>query len=197
MALPPSQVLLPACRRNMADEHQDTSPASPNVELGENQDVGPQTLVLAPEGAKQATPGAGAPSEKSPRSEQGEGAEAKEPPNKKRARKPSIDLDAYIVEATQAMKMAQKKVQEAKAKAKNERRKKQRLLKKAASLKAEDLERIAVLKRCGFVRADGTITEDVAAAAQRGAVAGSTGKDCIEAASASASSKGKSDANID
>ena len=52
------------------------------------------------------------------------------------------------------MKAAQKKVQEAKTQAKNERRKKQRLLKKAASLNAEDLERIAVLKRCGWTKID-------------------------------------------
>jgi hypothetical protein len=60
-------------------------------------------------------------------------------------------LDSYIDQATQAMKQAQKKVNEAKALARNERRKKQRLLKKAASLSPADLERIAVLKRCGMM----------------------------------------------
>ena len=73
---------------------------------------------------------------------------------KKRAKRPAIDLDAAIQDAAAAMKAAQKKVNEAKAQAKNERRKKQRLLKKAASLNAEDLERIAVLKRCGWAQAD-------------------------------------------
>ena len=72
----------------------------------------------------------------------------------KRAKRPAIDLDAYIHDAAAAMKAAQKKVQEARTQAKNERRKKQRLLKKAASLNAEDLERIAVLKRCGWTRID-------------------------------------------
>jgi hypothetical protein len=48
------------------------------------------------------------------------------------------------------MKRAQKAVSEARAQAKNERRKKARLLKKAAGLSPADLERIAVLKRCGL-----------------------------------------------
>ena len=48
------------------------------------------------------------------------------------------------------MKAAQKEVAEARRQARNERRKKQRLIKKAANLSAEDLERIAVLKRCGL-----------------------------------------------
>ena len=73
---------------------------------------------------------------------------------KKRAKRPAIDLDAAIRDAAAAMKAAQKKVQEAKTQAKNERRKKQRLLKKAATLNAEDLERIAVLKRCGWTKSD-------------------------------------------
>ena len=75
-------------------------------------------------------------------------------PKTKRGKRPAIDLDAAIRDAAAAMKAAQKKVQEAKTQAKNERRKKQRLLKKAASLNAEDLERIAVLKRCGWTRID-------------------------------------------
>lgn len=39
---------------------------------------------------------------------------------------------------------------DARRNARNEKRKKQRLMKKASSLTAEDLERIAVLKRCGL-----------------------------------------------
>ena len=76
------------------------------------------------------------------------------PAKRKRPRKPDIDLDDAIRSAAAAMKAAQKKVQEAKSQARNERRKKQRLLKKAAALNADDLERIAVLKRCGWVRAE-------------------------------------------
>ena len=67
----------------------------------------------------------------------------------KRAR-PSIDLDNYIKSASEAMRAAQKQVNACKAMAKNERRKKQRLVKKAAALSPSDLERIATLKRCGF-----------------------------------------------
>ena len=89
---------------------------------------------------------------------------ASRPAKTKRARKPDIDLDAAIRDAATAMKAAQKKVQEAKTQAKNERRKKQRLLKKAATLNAEDLERIAVLKRCGWLvtSSGGSATGDAA-----------------------------------
>lgn len=65
--------------------------------------------------------------------------------------RPTIDLDEYIKEASKAMKSAQKQVSACRAAARNERRKKQRLLKKAATLTAGDLERIATLKRCGLV----------------------------------------------
>ena len=65
--------------------------------------------------------------------------------------RPSIDLDDFIKNASAAMRAAQKQVNACKAQAKNERRKKQRLLKKAATLSPSDLERIATLKRCGFV----------------------------------------------
>ena len=71
-------------------------------------------------------------------------------PKKERAKRPRIDLDDTISEAKQAMKAAQKKVAEARKVGRNERRKKQRLLKKASGLSADDLERIAVLKRCGL-----------------------------------------------
>lgn len=73
------------------------------------------------------------------------------PPKKAapRKRKPPIDIDTHIAAARQAMKEAQKQVAAARSQARNERRKKQRLVKKAATLTAEDLERIAVLKRCG------------------------------------------------
>ena len=69
---------------------------------------------------------------------------------KARAKRPRIDLDDSIAQARAAMTKAMKDVQEARRVARNERRKKQRLVKKAGILSAEDLERIAVLKRCGF-----------------------------------------------
>ena len=69
----------------------------------------------------------------------------------KRRPRPTIDIDASINECKNALKQAQKKVQAAKMEARNEKRRKQRVVKKAASLSLEDLERIAVLKRCGLI----------------------------------------------
>ena len=71
-----------------------------------------------------------------------------------RIKKPTIDLDDAILRARTALKEAQKKVAAAKAEARNEKRRKQRLLRKASSLSVADLERIQVLKRCGFVAED-------------------------------------------
>ena len=72
---------------------------------------------------------------------------------KKRHQKPVIDLDDHIRKAQEAIKMARKQVQQARVQAKLEKRKKQRLVRKASSLNIEDLERIAVLKRCGLASA--------------------------------------------
>ena len=73
-------------------------------------------------------------------------------PPKRRKRKdlPRIDLDQSIEEAKEAMKRAVKAMADARARAKNERRKQARLLKKAATLSPAGVERIAVLKRCGL-----------------------------------------------
>ena len=67
-----------------------------------------------------------------------------------RAKRPRIDYDDSIAKARAAMVKAQKDVADARRVARNERRKKQRLVKKAAALSPDDLERIAVLKRCGL-----------------------------------------------
>lgn len=67
-----------------------------------------------------------------------------------RKRKAPIDIDDHIATARQRMKEAQKQVSLARALARNEKRKKQRLMKKAATLTSEDLERIAVWKRSGL-----------------------------------------------
>ena len=48
-------------------------------------------------------------------------------------------------------------VNEARRAARNERRRKSRLMKKAATLTPEDLERIAVLKRCGLYNPTGEL----------------------------------------
>jgi hypothetical protein len=68
----------------------------------------------------------------------------------KRRRAPKIDIDAAISRYQEEVKRAAKLMQEARRQARNERRKKQRLMKKASSLTSDDLERIAVLKRCGL-----------------------------------------------
>ena len=63
---------------------------------------------------------------------------------------PRLDLDDSIAAAREAIKQAKKDMMEARRVNKNEKRKKKRLLKKAAQLSSEDLERIAVLKRSGW-----------------------------------------------
>jgi len=84
------------------------------------------------------------------------GARAREPVaddeagRRKRAKTPKIDIDALIAQHMANMKNAKKLEAEAKKMVRNEKRKKQRLVKKASSLTPDDLERIAVLKRCGL-----------------------------------------------
>ena len=68
----------------------------------------------------------------------------------KRKARPRIDLDDAIARAQQSFKEAAKCMAKARADARNEKRKKARLFKKAAQLSAMDLERIAVLKRSGM-----------------------------------------------
>ena len=68
----------------------------------------------------------------------------------KRRKAPPIDLDKFIEDAKHAVKRAKADVLLARQTARNERRKKSRLLKRASGLTPEDLERMAVLKRCGL-----------------------------------------------
>lgn len=102
----------------------------------------------------------------------------KAPPSKGRKRRqlPRIDLDKTIEDAKEAIKKASKAMAEARVQARNERRKKARLLKKAATLSPQDLERIAVLKRCGLWEPsmgvpalDGSALEIASAASASGA----------------------------
>ena len=69
---------------------------------------------------------------------------------RKRAKAPKIDIDALIAQQVLNMKNAKKLECQARRLMRNEKRKKQRLVKKASSLTPDDLERIAVLKRCGL-----------------------------------------------
>ena len=69
---------------------------------------------------------------------------------RKRVERPEIDLDNNIREARATIQRAQAALAQARQQAKADRRKKARLIKKACHLSPADLERIAVLKRCGL-----------------------------------------------
>ena len=97
-----------------------------------------------------AAAGAGDQDSAAPAAAAGISGEEASTPTRGRAKRPRIDYDESIAQARAAMVKAQKSVAEARRVARNERRKKQRLVKKAASLSSDDLERIAVLKRCGL-----------------------------------------------
>ena len=77
-------------------------------------------------------------------------AAAGSPLKRKRAPRPKIDIDAKITDLSVDIAKAQKLLKETKTLQRNERRKKQRLVKKAAGLSSMDLDRIAVIKRCGM-----------------------------------------------
>ena len=78
--------------------------------------------------------------------------------NKKVVR-PKIDLDEEIRRANDLAAMSRKMLQAAKNVSRNNRKAKQRLIKKAGKLSPEDLERIAVLKRCGLYEEEGDAEE--------------------------------------
>lgn len=63
--------------------------------------------------------------------------------------RPEIDLDATIEKAKQAARDASKALALARSEARANRKRRTRLLNKAATLSPEDLERIAVLQRTG------------------------------------------------
>ena len=69
---------------------------------------------------------------------------------RKRRRAGAIDIDEHITKAQDTMKAAAKALARARADAKNEKRKKARLLKKASQLSMMDLGRIAQLKGMGM-----------------------------------------------
>lgn len=70
--------------------------------------------------------------------------------SRKREPRPQIDLDMNVRQAQLRMEAARKAGAQARAEARGDSRKKARLIKKAGGLSAEDLERIAVLKRCAL-----------------------------------------------
>lgn len=67
-----------------------------------------------------------------------------------RTARPRIDIDHKIEMLRTELKLAGKAMSKARADARAQRKKKNRLTKKAAQLSPEDLERIAILKRCGY-----------------------------------------------
>jgi hypothetical protein len=69
---------------------------------------------------------------------------------RKRRRAGAIDIDTNISKAKESMKEASKALARARADAKNEKRKKARLMKKASQLTMLDLGRIAQLKNAGL-----------------------------------------------
>ena len=89
---------------------------------------------------------------------------------RKRRRAGTIDIDTNISKAKDTMKEAAKALARARADAKNEKRKKARLLKKASQLSMLDLGRIAQLKHVGMWD-PGHGLPDVPGHAERDAVA--------------------------
>ena len=74
--------------------------------------------------------------------------------------RPRIDLDEQIAHANKLADVSKKMLVAAKSAQKAQKKQKQRLIRKAGKLSAEDLERMAVLKRCGLYAEDG---EDLSA----------------------------------
>ena len=64
--------------------------------------------------------------------------------------RPRIDLDEQISQANKLAEVSKKMLSAARTAQKNQKKQKQRLIRKAGKLSAQDLERIAVLKRCGL-----------------------------------------------
>ena len=104
----------------------------------------------------------GASSDRPPAAPTSAKAEAKASTRSKKAAKPKIDLDEEIRRANDLAAMSRKMLSVAKQTSKNNRKAKQRLIKKAGKLSPEDLERIAVLKRCGLFQEEDQDAEDAA-----------------------------------
>jgi hypothetical protein len=84
------------------------------------------------------------------------GACAKKRGRPKASARPKIDIDDEIKEANKIHAIMKKLALAAKAAERNGQRVKQRLVKKASKLNVLDLERIAVLKRCGLLPITGS-----------------------------------------
>lgn len=89
------------------------------------------------------------------------------------AERPRIDIDDEIERANELATIMKKLSHAAKMEQRNATRCKARLLKKCAKVSAQDLERLAVLKRCGLFPADGD--DDGSAKAKSGAAGSGDG----------------------
>jgi hypothetical protein len=75
---------------------------------------------------------------------------AKAKASRRRAIRPVIDLDDRVREAKAAAKAAAKSLAQARTQARVERKRRAHRVRKAGQLSAQDLDRIAVLKRTGW-----------------------------------------------
>jgi hypothetical protein len=104
-----------------------------------------------------------------------------------RVLRPDIDLDGSIRTARATIAAAQAAISKARTQARNDKRKKARLIKKASGLSASDLERIAVLKRCGLWTAPSAAAEPTSAGASGGETSASSAADSGNASGSSGS----------
>jgi len=117
---------------------------------------------------------------------------AKAKASRRRAIRPVIDLDDRIREAKAAAKAAAKSLAQARTQARVERKRRAHLVRKAGQLSAQDLERIAVLKRTGWW--DPSSGEAVVPAISDEHAAGD-GVSCTAASAAVATSRGSGSAS--
>ena len=105
----------------------------------------------------------------------GERADTRASARSQKAARPNIDLDEEIRRANDLAAMSRKMLTAAKNVSRNNRKAKQRLIKKAGKLSPEDLERIAVLKRCGVSEEGSNEAEEEAEAEVQACTGGNKG----------------------
>jgi hypothetical protein len=106
-----------------------------------------------------------------------------------RVLRPDIDLDGSIRTARATIAAAHAAISKARTQARNDKRKKARLIKKASGLSSSDLERIAVLKRCGLWTAPTADAEPTSAGAFSGENSASPAGDSGNASASSGGSQ--------
>lgn len=119
-------------------------------------------------------------------------AAAAQPSPKRRGRtrnadRPRIDIDDEIEAANKLAAMMKKLAHAAKMAERNSQRTKARLVKKCGKLSAQDMERLAILKRCGLMGAEEEKDDSAACAASS-----SSSKSSASASSSAENKKAKS-----